>query len=118
MPLLCMVLVGCCQNTIKEQATSPDGKYTAILFIRDCGATTAYSPQVQLVRGGTVTAVNGLGNVFIGDKDDRVKIVWNSTTNLTIYATPDCRISSHQETFSGITIKIVQSWEWLNKNAK
>lgn len=41
-------LSGDCSDTVKEQLRSPDGRYTADLYERDCGATTSYSTGVSL----------------------------------------------------------------------
>jgi hypothetical protein len=38
-----------CGNTILEEVPSPTGKYRAIIFQRDCGATTGYSTQVSIL---------------------------------------------------------------------
>jgi len=54
-----------CSNTIKAEGVSPDGKYVATAFIRDCGATTDFSPHVHLRPVGERMARTG--NVFIGD---------------------------------------------------
>ena len=51
----CLNSVACsipCDNEIKHELVSPDGRYTATAFIRDCGATTDFSPQVYLRRTG------------------------------------------------------------------
>src|SRR3954466_10499695 len=90
---------GCCQNTIDYQTVSPDGKHTAVVFTRDCGATTAYSSQITVVRGGKVTSVSGLGNIFIGDQDDQIKIVWDSSKALTVQVSPYCRISKSEKSY-------------------
>lgn len=37
-----------CGNSIKSEAQSPDGKYLATLFQRDCGATTDFSTIVNI----------------------------------------------------------------------
>lgn len=53
--LLLAILAGCvnpCNNQIVQEAVSPDGRYAATAFIRDCGATTDFSPQVFLRKTG------------------------------------------------------------------
>jgi hypothetical protein len=55
-----------CANTEHQTAKSPDGRITAILFDRDCGATTGFSTQVSLV--GPDEKPAGKGNVFIADQ--------------------------------------------------
>jgi hypothetical protein len=45
---------------------SPDGNGMAVLFDRDCGATTGFSTQVSLV--GADERPDGSGNVFVADR--------------------------------------------------
>ena len=99
-----LALVGCtdpCSNTIKAEITSPDGKYVATAFIRDCGATTSFSPQVQLRPVGERAAQ--VGNVFVGDHSDKIQIEWLSTSHLLIYS--DCSVVRHDTNYHGITIE-------------
>jgi hypothetical protein len=41
-----------CGNTILEEVQSPTGKYRAVIFRRDCGATTGCSTQVSVLNNG------------------------------------------------------------------
>ena len=98
------LLTGCadpCSNTTKAEATSPDGKYVATAFIRDCGATTDFSPQVYLRPVGESVAQTG--NVFIGDHSDKISIAWLSATQLVIYS--DCIVVRHETNYHGIMIE-------------
>ena len=67
------VLSGCldgagCGNTIIQTAPSPGGNSRAIIFTRDCGATTGFSTQVSILP--TQDALpNESGNVFMSDAD-------------------------------------------------
>ena len=99
-----LFLAGCadpCSNTKKAETTSPDGKYVATAFIRDCGATTSFSPQVHLRPVGESVAQTG--NVFVGDHSDKIDIAWLSATQLVIYS--DCAVVRHETTYHGITIE-------------
>ena len=83
--MCCLVSVACdipCNNEIKQELVSPDGRYTATAFIRDCGATTDFSPQVHLRRTGKKMAATG--NVFIGNHSNEIKIRWHSSNELEI----------------------------------
>ena len=67
-PLACLDL-GDCTNKILQDVPSPDGRRHAVIFDRECGATTGFSTQVSvLTRGRTVE--DG-GNVFVADSDHR-----------------------------------------------
>ena len=90
-----------CSNTIKSEVASPDGKYVATAFIRDCGATTGFSPQVYLRPVGERMA--RIGNVFVGDHSDKIKIEWLSASQLVIYS--DCVVIRHDTNYHGIRIE-------------
>ena len=102
--LAVFTLAGCadpCSNTTKAEVTSPDGKYVATAFIRDCGATTSFSPQVYLRPVGE--SAGQVGNVFVGDHSDKIEIAWLSSTQLVIYS--DCAVVRHETNYHGIRIE-------------
>src|SRR5689334_1844736 len=57
---------GMCGNREVERVPSPDGTLEAVLFQRDCGATTDFSTQVSIVPTGERLADQG-GNAFVAD---------------------------------------------------
>tara|TARA_R110000787_G_scaffold37656_1_gene95526 strand:- start:178 stop:564 length:387 start_codon:yes stop_codon:yes gene_type:complete len=62
------LLGGCsdgCQNTVLASFASPNGRASAVLFQRDCGATTGFSTQISVVRGDAQPS--GAGNAFVAD---------------------------------------------------
>lgn len=56
-----------CANRVLRELPSPDGSRRAVIFDRDCGATTGFSTQVSVVGADDVPA--GTGNVFIADSN-------------------------------------------------
>ncbi|HKQ74678.1 MAG TPA: DUF5412 family protein [Blastocatellia bacterium] len=101
----CLVPVGCgipCHNEIKQELVSPDGRYTATAFIRDCGATTGFSPQVYLRRTGKTLAATG--NVFIGNHSNEIMVRWLSANELEI-ASPGEVVRSMKE-FEGVRVTL------------
>jgi hypothetical protein len=99
-----LLFSGCsdpCANTDLDEATSPDGKYVTTAFIRDCGATTDFSPQVELRLVGQSRGKTG--NVYIGDHSDEIKIAWLSATQLVIYS--DASTVKQMTNFHGILIE-------------
>jgi hypothetical protein len=66
---LLALLGGCgdvCRNAVAVRARSPDGARDAVIFQRDCGATTAFSTQISVLDrdgqpkdGGTVFSADG-----------------------------------------------------------
>jgi len=57
---------GMCGNREVVRVPSPDGTLEAVLFQRDCGATTDFSTQVSIVPTGERLADQG-GNAFVAD---------------------------------------------------
>jgi hypothetical protein len=90
-----------CVNKTKAEVTSPDGKFSATGFIRDCGATTRFSPQVHLRRVGERLAQTG--NVFVGDGSENIELTWLSASQLVIYS--DCRVIRRVTNLHGIVIE-------------
>ena len=63
-------LNGCadaCQNTPLTSAVSPDGRHSAVLFQRDCGATSGFSTHISILAASDEP--NSAGNIFIADDD-------------------------------------------------
>lgn len=60
------VLAGCTtsNNKIMKEVNSPDGKYTAIYFVRDLGATTQKSYQLTVLNKDKKLGDTS-GNIFI-----------------------------------------------------
>ena len=57
-----------CRNEEVERVASPDRRVDAVLFQRDCGATTGFSTQVTVVPVGQAIAVEP-ESVFVADSD-------------------------------------------------
>ena len=90
-----------CANTKQAEITSPDSKYVATAFIRNCGATSGFSPQVYLRPAGG--GMGDVGNVFVGDHSDKIEIAWLSSTQLVIYS--DCAVIRHETNYHGIRVE-------------
>lgn len=73
-----MICAGCsdaCQNIVASRIPSPDGKHVAVLFQRDCGATTGFSTQISVLDASDDRS--GSGNTFIADDDHGAARVGN-----------------------------------------
>ena len=65
-----IALSGCSDVCVNEQVSrtdAPDGRRSAVMFQRDCGATTGFSTQISLVKPGDEPF--GGGNTFRADAD-------------------------------------------------
>jgi hypothetical protein len=86
-----------CTNEIKSEVESPDHQLKAVIFSRDCGATTDVSMQVSVISKND-TLPNEAGNVFIEDSGHgaaRTMLVsakWTGPRELLISHDPKARI--------------------------
>ena len=116
----CMNLVwgDMCGNEIVEEIKSPDKRLKAIIFIRDCGATTGYSTQLSIIEDEDKLE-NGAGNTLIlSDKfgdglsfdngGAKVKAVWTSENSMTIYFDNKIEFTKQEEEIEGIKITYEQ----------
>jgi hypothetical protein len=105
--LIVMFITACnpCRNKVVQELTSPDGKYVATAFIRDCGATTDYSPQVYLRKKGYRPAE--IGNVFVGEHSENIQISWRSATELAIAT--DAEVVKQVISYENIKINITSN---------
>ena len=79
--------VGMCANHEYASIMSPAGNYKAVIFQRDCGATTGFSTQISILSAGESLG-NSKGNVYIIDghpESASPKVGWESENQLTIY---------------------------------
>lgn len=91
---LLLLFVGCepmpSKVTFHSERVSPDGKYVATAFDRDSGATTSWSPQVDLRPVGET--FHKSGNVFIGYGSPYIDTEWVSSTQLVVYIKTECQV--------------------------
>ncbi len=90
-----------------QEAVSPDGTYRAVVFQRDCGATTWFTTQVSIVRRWWWLP-NDAGNVFNAEghpEETKTRIRWSDTATLVITTT--ARDSAHKAAsdFHGIRVE-------------
>ena len=94
---------GLCANTITSRTTSPNGDRDAVVFTRDCGATTAYSTQVTLTPAGAKVP-NQAGDVFVVPDSTDVRLEWlGSDTLLIRYRRTNPYLKADQ--VKGVTIR-------------
>ena len=102
-----------CSNEVIASALSPDGRYDAIIFQRDCGATTGFSTQISIVQHGDIPTASG--NIFVADDDHgvaaagawggpRAEVQWESADRLLVLYARGSRIFKQDRSRSGITV--------------
>ncbi len=102
-----------CGNDIVSRVDAPGGALSAVMFQRDCGATTGFTTQVSILRAGEALA--GKGNVFIADDDHGAARVgpwdgpwadirWLGPDHLRIRYAAKTRVFLKQESMAGVRV--------------
>ena len=111
------LLVACsvaCENTILTRVDAPNGRHSAVVFRRDCGATTGFSAQVSVLKRGD--RPSNAGNVFVADDDHGAattgpngvpwaEAVWQDENRLLIRYDAKARIFQHRAEASGVRVR-------------
>ncbi len=98
-----------CVNDVLSESLSPDGSKRAVLFLRDCGATTDFSWQVSIL-GSKETLPNDPGNVIVLDSDHgavhemKVEVQWKGSDNLIVSYSDRARIFHQLTMMRGVRI--------------
>ena len=106
-----------CSNNPISRADAPDGLHSAVMFQRDCGATTGFSTQVSVVAQGEQSS--GSGNTFRADDDHGAaaagkwggpwaEIRWLAPDHLLIRYAAKSRLFEREDEVSGIKISYQQ----------
>lgn len=93
-----------CRNSVTSRVAAPDGRHQAIIFERDCGATTAASAQVAVVKTNGQLP-DSPGNAFISEDNPKVEVSWLSADSLLITYEGAARVSRQQQRVGGVFIQ-------------
>jgi len=85
----CFSLLGRCANSINAESISPDGMHIAVVYERDCGATTDFSTIVN-IRSRTEKFDSEKGVLFIVKGRHRIDVSWKDGGKLQLEC-KDCR---------------------------
>jgi hypothetical protein len=79
--------------SLVRRVPSPDGRWEAVLYERDCGATTDFATHLSLLRA-RAKLPNKPGNLFTADSDHgRAPLVEGNIINISVqWAGPDSLI--------------------------
>ena len=103
-----------CGNEILSESTNPNGLTKAVIFQRDCGATTGFSTQVSILKSKEDLKNKG-GNIFVADTNHgeapsgigggpKVDVEWLSQNELKIFYHPKARTYTKSSSLNGIQI--------------
>ncbi|CAH2716551.1 hypothetical protein BACCIP111895_03738 [Neobacillus rhizosphaerae] len=102
--ILDTVIGGACGNNILEKVSSPSGDQVAYVFVRDCGATTGYSPQLSILNKDENLENEG-GNTF--RSNNSFSIEWLYEKNLKVIYDKSSKTYEMDKRVNGIKIKYV-----------
>jgi hypothetical protein len=106
--LLLISLSGCigdlCGNDPLTQEESPDKKHLAIVFLRDCGATTGFSTQVSILDAPAKLPNEG-GNVLVVEGKYPGSVRWEGNNKLVISGLSTAKEFLTLMEYRGIEIK-------------
>ena len=103
-----------CGNTVLAETLSPDQRHKAVVFQRDCGATTGFSTQVSVI-GAQDALPDESGNVFTAD-DNRgavptspaggpvVQVRWSSGNAMVITHHAGARVFKQKDSVLGVAV--------------
>lgn len=102
-----------CSNEIVARVASPDENREAVMFQRDCGATTGFSTQVSILEKGE--PLLGSGNTFRADDGHGAaktgpwggswaEMEWLASDRLLIRYAAESRLFEQDESVSGVAI--------------
>jgi hypothetical protein len=92
-----------CTLTVREHHTSPDGRFMAVVFDRDCGPAGATTQMSIAPAGGTIP--NAPANTFIADRLSVLDVVWESPEELRLRVPPVVEAQRADTAVLGIRIR-------------
>ncbi len=103
-----------CSNEVVTRLASPDGEREAVMFQRDCGATTGFSTQISILEAGE--QLSGGGNTFRADDDQGAartgtwggswaEMKWLASDRLLIRFATKSRLFEQDESVLGVAIR-------------
>jgi hypothetical protein len=100
-------LAGCnlssCGNEVSQSIPSPSGALKAVVFNRNCGATTGFNIQVSIVPANGEFPNDG-GNTLIIDGSAPLKVQWRSDSALHLAGLGAARVFKQEDSVAGVTV--------------
>jgi hypothetical protein len=106
---------GGCDNEVLSEVPAPDTQHRAVLFQRDCGATTGLSRHVSVLRGSR-RLPDTAGNAFVADTDPVsadsgispfVAVRWIDHAHLQVLSDTRARVLTMDSLVDGIQIRFL-----------
>ncbi|WP_316368947.1 DUF5412 family protein [Candidatus Thiodiazotropha sp. CDECU1] len=96
-----------CRNDLATESKSPDKKYKALIFQRDCGATTGFSTQISIIDANEELENKG-GNILTADghpDKNNFKISWVNSDVLLIKNTQGAKTIKKESSLGRVNIR-------------
>jgi len=96
-----------CGNDLVKQKISPNGQRKAVVFLRNCGATSAYETNVSILGNNEALSDNDEGNTFsILDGAWFIDAKWEDDSTLHIVdELSKYRIYLQENNYQGVKVK-------------
>jgi hypothetical protein len=95
-----------CANSPIAEYLAPSGGIKAVVFERDCGATTGFSTQVSLLSIGR-SLPNESGNIFVADHAGGIRVSWRSDAQLRIEHHANARLFKAEPKYENVSVEYV-----------
>ncbi|WP_052128219.1 hypothetical protein [Neosynechococcus sphagnicola] len=96
-----------CGNTIGQTVLSPSGQTKAVVFKRDCGATTGFSTQVSVLSSDDELPNDG-GNVLVLDGAVPIELRWLSESSLAIGGIGNAKVFLQESVVANTQVSYVR----------
>ncbi len=93
---------GLCANDALLRVPSPSRSMDAVVFMRDCGATTGFNTQVSVVPAGG-QSIDG-GDTLVLEGRVPIRLEWRSDTQLVVSGIGSARVFHRAIETGGISI--------------
>src|SRR5512145_2213905 len=80
-----------CENVLVANVVSPNGNLKAVVFSRNCGATTGFNTQISIAQASDAHPQEA-GDTFIADGTLALKIQWLSESELSVSGTRGAKV--------------------------
>lgn len=94
---------GLCANDVIQTIASPSGSLKAVVFHRDCGATTDFSTQVSILDTQDSLPNQGGNTLVIGSKMP-LRIQWQSSSTLRISGLGSAKVYYQKAEVTGVAV--------------
>lgn len=93
-----------CGFELRDSLASPEGKWTAVVFTKNCGATTPYFTVAGLVDRYPVQSLDELSTFLVLKNQPEIGLVWEGDESLSILLPVARTVSQQSDSLFGVQI--------------